>query len=72
MFKKIFHVAAWSDTFFFFFCEVTHTKKMFFRPVISRPESAEKSSLDVPDNTIWSARKERRIYSLKEHLVTRY
>lgn len=68
-FKKIFHVAAWSDTFFF--CEVTH-KKTFFRPVISRPESAEKSSLDVPDNTIWSAWKKGRIYSLKEHLFTRY
>lgn len=25
-----------------------------------------------PDNTIWSARKERRICSLKEHLFTRY
>lgn len=50
----------------------SHIEKDIFRPVISWPESAEKSSLDVPDNTIWSARKERRTHSLKEHLFTSY
>ena len=56
----------------YFFFLWSHIEKEIFRPVISRPESAEKSSLDVPDNTIWSARKERRIHSLNEHLFTRY
>ena len=67
--QNVFHVAAWSKLVLL----LSHIeKKKCLRPVVPRPESAEKSSLDVPDNTIWSAWKERRWYPSKEHLFTKY